>query len=271
MKTQRGDIFIRRCSDTLCDGTHVQVLIGKRPGAQAYATFDTDAAGARELAASLCEVAAEIEGAGPRDKAELTGDGRRARWGRGGMSLLTFAELRGQNATRCNRWHSGGIDEWSVSDWAVAMLGEAGEAANAIKKLRRVETGVLSLNEPGRQLTDRNTAIAAIGEEIADTLIYLDLLALRLGLNLEELVVAKFNKVSERYGFPERLYDARADQVGSYEDAVREIGKRALYGYCPRCGARGQMRERRPNGDDRCENGHVYPSATAALLPKNAA
>jgi hypothetical protein len=60
---------------------------------------------------------------------------------------LSFAELRGQNTTRCNRWHLGGIEEWTVSDWAVAMLGEAGEAANAVKKLRRIETGALNLNE----------------------------------------------------------------------------------------------------------------------------
>jgi hypothetical protein len=32
------------------------------------------------------------------------------------------------------------------------------------------------------------------------------------------------------------------------------------YGYCPRCGGIGLSRERRPNGDDRCENGHKYPS-----------
>ena len=32
------------------------------------------------------------------------------------------------------------------------------------------------------------------------------------------------------------------------------------YGYCPVCGAKGLTRERRPNGDDRCEKGHSYPS-----------
>lgn len=37
----------------------------------------------------------------------------------------------------------------------------------------------------------------------------------------------------------------------------------APYGYCPVCGGLGRSRERRPNGDDRCENGHVYPSSQA--------
>jgi hypothetical protein len=37
----------------------------------------------------------------------------------------------------------------------------------------------------------------------------------------------------------------------------------SAYGYCPKCGAKGVTRERRPNGDDRCENGHKYPSKDA--------
>ena len=35
----------------------------------------------------------------------------------------------------------------------------------------------------------------------------------------------------------------------------------AVYGYCPECGAKGVMRERRPNGNDKCANGHTYPSS----------
>ncbi len=39
------------------------------------------------------------------------------------------------------------------------------------------------------------------------------------------------------------------------------------YGHCPQCGAPGVTRERRPNGNDTCEAGHVYPSANAANQP----
>lgn len=35
------------------------------------------------------------------------------------------------------------------------------------------------------------------------------------------------------------------------------------YGYCPRCGALGIMRERRLNGNDQCVNNHGYPSSEA--------
>jgi hypothetical protein len=35
------------------------------------------------------------------------------------------------------------------------------------------------------------------------------------------------------------------------------------YGFCPRCLAPGYTRERRPNGNDRCNNGHTYLSSSA--------
>lgn len=35
------------------------------------------------------------------------------------------------------------------------------------------------------------------------------------------------------------------------------------YGRCPHCGARCKRRERRLNGNDTCEAGHVYPSKSA--------
>jgi hypothetical protein len=38
----------------------------------------------------------------------------------------------------------------------------------------------------------------------------------------------------------------------------------AVYGYCPECGEKGVQRERRPNGNDKCANGHTYPSSKAA-------
>lgn len=40
-----------------------------------------------------------------------------------------------------------------------------------------------------------------------------------------------------------------------------------VYGYCPLCGAPSVARERRPNGNDRCSNGHTYPSKTALTQP----
>jgi hypothetical protein len=42
----------------------------------------------------------------------------------------------------------------------------------------------------------------------------------------------------------------------------------AVYGYCPECGAKGVMRERRPDGNDKCAKGHTYPSSKATTAPQ---
>jgi len=39
------------------------------------------------------------------------------------------------------------------------------------------------------------------------------------------------------------------------------------YGFCPKCGAPGVSRERRPNGNDICRTGHEYPSREADHPP----
>lgn len=44
---------------------------------------------------------------------------------------------------------------------------------------------------------------------------------------------------------------------------ARLVHEASAYGYCPYCSAAGTTRERRPNGNDGCENGHTYPSNTA--------
>lgn len=121
------------------------------------------------------------------------------------MKNLTFAEVTEVNVTRCNRWHHGGINNWSPERWYTATSGELGEVGNALKKLFRVEDEIANINEPGREIDSRAAAVAKIGEEIADTFLYLNLLATRLGIDLPTEVVKKFNATSERYGFPERL------------------------------------------------------------------
>lgn len=116
-------------------------------------------------------------------------------------NTLTFREVSGVNFVRCQRWHQSGLEEWSVSDWAVAMAGEAGEVCNAVKKYNRVAQGIFQSRGP-RTIEG---ARAAIAQEIGDTYIYLDLLARRLGIRIEDAIADTFNRVSIREGFPERL------------------------------------------------------------------
>lgn len=87
------------------------------------------------------------------------------------------------------------VNGWSMSDWITATLGELGEAANIVKKLNRVRDGI-----PGNDETEEELR-TALADEIADTFIYLDLLAQSLGINLEDAVVKKFNRTSKKIGF----------------------------------------------------------------------
>ena len=120
--------------------------------------------------------------------------------------LLSY--LSKVNLDRCNRWHkNGGINSWSASDWGVALCGEVGEAMNKIKKLNRLRDELENRDNkrPWEDNRDRDIIVGEIAEELADSFLYLDLLAQRLGIDLEAAVKAKFNKVSMNYNFPERL------------------------------------------------------------------
>lgn len=119
------------------------------------------------------------------------------------LSGNTFSALRVINTQRAARWHGPDSVPWTGADWSNAMCGEAGEVANAVKKMRRIETGVSSNNE--RQPLDVAAARAIIKKEIGDTLIYLDLLADHYDINIAEAIADAFNDVSAREGFPETI------------------------------------------------------------------
>ena len=100
-------------------------------------------------------------------------------------SSLTFEELSAANLARQELYFHP-LNAWNYTDWACAAAGELGEACNLIKKWRRGE----------------DVSIDEIAKEIADTVIYLDLLSQRLGIDLGEAVREKFNRVSDRVGAP---------------------------------------------------------------------
>lgn len=113
---------------------------------------------------------------------------------------LTFDEVSVINRHRSAAWHAGYSIPWTGSDWSNAMGGECGEAQNVVKKLRRAECGMA-----GKKDASPEDLVKALGDELADTFFYLDLVANHYGIDLPTAIVAKFNEVSEREGFPERL------------------------------------------------------------------
>ena len=109
------------------------------------------------------------------------------------MSELTFDDLRTTNVRRCEDAFQP-LDTWSPTDWACAMAGEAGEACNVVKKLRRIDSS------PQIAHAERALLLVHAADEIADTVIYLDLLAARLSIDLGAAVRRKFNATSMKVG-----------------------------------------------------------------------
>lgn len=121
------------------------------------------------------------------------------------MSGLSFTDLRLANVVRCEEvFHK--LNHWSPTDWACAMAGECGEACNAVKKLRRLEDGTNTQKDPQTE----QEAILIIADELADLVIYADLLAARLNVDLGTAVANKFNAVSDRMNSTVRISTVEA-------------------------------------------------------------
>lgn len=110
-------------------------------------------------------------------------------------NYITFNELRDANVSRCVKFGHGGIEGWNEAEWGNAIAGETGELCNVLKKIIR------QMPSDPNQIELRSMA----SEEIADVIIYLDLLAAKLDLHLGACIKLKFNKTSEKHGFSERL------------------------------------------------------------------
>jgi len=113
---------------------------------------------------------------------------------------MNFRDFSVLNRRRCEAKHGFNhpLSGWSLSDWMTAVTGELGETANIAKKLNRVRDGI-----PGNEQTPDELK-AALADEIADTFIYLDLLAQSQGIVLEDAVLNKFHRTSVKIGYVPR-------------------------------------------------------------------
>jgi len=110
------------------------------------------------------------------------------------MTGLTFRNLRGANALRLPQFKNAlgnpahikadGSD-WTPAQWLQAVVGELGEYANVRKKFERGDI-------------DREAFMQAAADELADTVTYIDLLAMQLGISLNKAIRSKFNRTSLR-------------------------------------------------------------------------
>lgn len=116
-------------------------------------------------------------------------------------NALTFDELRCANVARLPLFrNSRGMpahskpdgSDWSAAQWLQAVVGELGEYANFRKKYERGDI-------------DEHEFMRQAHKELADVVVYLDILAFQLGIDLGEAVRDKFNEVSVRVGCEVRL------------------------------------------------------------------
>lgn len=104
---------------------------------------------------------------------------------------LSLQSLREAGVRRCEESFRG-LNAWSPLEWAGSMAGEAGEACNLAKKLKRFDEGTNTKKDP----QTKEEIISKLAAELANTVIYADLLAASVGIDLEQAIIDKFNEVS---------------------------------------------------------------------------
>lgn len=108
---------------------------------------------------------------------------------------IVFNKLREANILRQEVWDSEGV--LTLSFKGNELAGEVGEACNLIKKIERERLG----------LVGSRATLEHIGEELADVVVCVDLVAAHLGIDLWEAIVKKFNKTSDKNGLDVKLLE----------------------------------------------------------------
>jgi len=132
--------------------------------------------------------------------------------------MLTFDELRDTNKARCEAaFHQ--VEAWKPWEWSNAMAGEVGEACaegfalltalsarcgaacNITKKMNRIWPANQFKQNWNKPEDQRMAELEAkLADELADVVIYADLLATRIGRSLGDCVRDKFNAKSDEIG-----------------------------------------------------------------------
>lgn len=119
------------------------------------------------------------------------------------MSNLTFDVLRQANLQRLPLFKNSKGEpahsepdgsDWTPAQWLQAVVGELGEYANKRKKFERGDI-------------DETEFLVVAAKELADVQTYLDILAFRLGIDLGQATIDKFNEVSDRINCEVHIYD----------------------------------------------------------------
>lgn len=163
---------------------------------------------------------------------------------------LTFNALRAANAERIGSSKYRICEEqWTPAHWMQATVGELGELANLLKKVDRGDF-------PFEQVK------AEVAKELADVQTYLDILALKLGVDLGQATIDKFNEVSERIGSHVRLGEQPQSLADQAEQSVFKKGD--IVRYSGGCTALARLDSPHAGGwhADHCLGGQIFVSSS---------
>lgn len=118
------------------------------------------------------------------------------------MNLRAFSDRNRQRCVAKNGFNHP-LENWSLSDWMTATLGELGEAANIVKKLNRIRDGIINKKGENEQYLR-----AKLADELADAFIYFDLMVQAAQIDLPQAVLRKFDETSREIGYVEEIPDA---------------------------------------------------------------
>ncbi len=109
---------------------------------------------------------------------------------------LTFDEFSNVNARRCEEDFGRKVAPETVPIHVLAACGEVGEMAQDMKRILDRQRD----SDPEFSVAEQQKRIKDLLFEAADAFTYLDLIASHYGYRFSEILVEKFNIVSERVG-----------------------------------------------------------------------
>jgi NTP pyrophosphatase (non-canonical NTP hydrolase) len=102
------------------------------------------------------------------------------------MTFYEFQQLNERRENEANKYEK--CRSWGLNNFVLALVGEAGELANLVKKIER---GDFTLDEVRGE----------VSKELADIITYADLIYTKLGLNTGIELMRKFQEINERIGW----------------------------------------------------------------------